>query len=831
MDSSPAFERKSFNGISRVRQLGQRIFLFFTEMTSREEPDTLTNHLFDQLQGGTGDPVSQATLNHLADEMKHQRIWPTFNVPYTGPAGNDNPYERPPDDEPLIDNANDGREDRGASNNENVDSHDNYDNHPNLEHVLYTSENLLDPDVMDGDSEGQGTRSRAIAESQAGVGIIPAEISSSMMNNEPTISGNYSPDTFSSNNETTVESEVPSTESGYQSSASTSSSSNVCSRIGDIEMSPSPEVIETEDSEQASSVPAPPIARDFNNQQEPSVADLSQQVENSQHVPDDFEFDSYEKIFSGPLPISKNRTVGPISSDHGCDFQHQSWSSTTEAASSRTDSGYQSCHSTSSPSTVSFPEVMEADYGEPTSSQCVLYAPSSSSKDSEIFDSKQPKQYCDLDKNASGSFHQVTTKYNFSGSGTSETWSCYYGIGFQHQSPPSLTDAIPSDYVKQKRSAPNSSDQCHHPAKKSRLDGRQLPYSPSASAQRPITQEFNHESCNLNTTTAKKSNRRCKKQRSVTSAPVQLPVSNHDSRNSNPTTFQSNAGSIRQHDIHSPPVQQPDAQEHPLDFLDLKSLHEYAEKKEKYLKKLEGRDTPEEQRVRQRTKVEDESLREEMDRACDYSKKCAQKKKDSFKDRTSKFVERVQQTEGITLNERMAIFSLELDGFLGGKVDNSSREAYETEKRQLVSTGVDSETEQKIQETWELLNEKRTNFQERSQEYKEAAKKAETLKKEEKKNATNSAGSGKSRAKAEMLSAQLDYDIACLDLIISKKAHLASLAHEFAIRCANKIAPRASFDAKKIEDWVHQNGKTKEWNELKSFINANPELRTPNLYN
>ncbi|PIC36090.1 hypothetical protein B9Z55_015213 [Caenorhabditis nigoni] len=859
MDSSPAVQRKTSEVISRLRRFGQKISSLFRQMPSQEEPDTLTNHMFDQLEGGTGDPVSQATFDKLIYEIPDD-WWHIFNdqdVKYSNfpsplRGGNDDPMAEYPDDEPPSDTDTDGREDRGASNNENVDLHDNNGIDPNQEFVLYTSGNLLDPDdVMDGGSEGQGTRSRTIAESQAGIGIIPAEISSSMMNNEPAISENYSLETFSPNNETTVESEVSSTESGYQSSASTSSSINGCSRIGDIEISPSPEVVETkeeptssqykshaetEDVEPTSSTlyasAGPPGARDVNNQQEPTAAEQVT-TENAQLPPDEYEYDSYDAIFSGPLQTPKNQTVGPSSSDHGCDFQHQSWSSTTEATPSRTDSGFQSSPSTSSPSNVSFPELMEAEYGEPAFSQNMLSAPAHPSRanGSEISYSQQPKQYCDMDKNAPGSMHQFTTKYDFSGTGTSEPWPSYYGIGIQHDSLLNMTEAIPSNSVKMKRSSPNSLDQCHHPAKKCRLDRRQLPYSPSVSVQRPITQEFNHESCNLNAKTAKKSNRRCTKQRNATSAPVPLPVSDHDSRNFNPTTFESNVGSIRQHDVHSPPVQQSDAQEHPLDFLDLKPFQEFGEKKEKYLKKLEGRDTPEEQRVRQRTKVEDESVREEMDRNCEYSKKCAKKKKEAINDRMLEFVKRVQEMEDVISKESMGTFSLELDDFLGGRIDNSASEAYETEKRQLFSTDVDSETEQTIQKAWELLNEMITDFKKKSQQYADASKNAENRSKEEKKNATSSPGSAKSRAKSVMEGAQLDYDIACLDLIISKKAQLASLSLEFARRCVNKIAPRASLDAKKIEEWVHRNGKTEEWNELKSFINANPELRSPNLYN
>ncbi|UMM30427.1 hypothetical protein L5515_012315 [Caenorhabditis briggsae] len=771
---SPAVQRKTPNGMSKLRRLGQWISSFFTEMPSQEEPDTLTSHMFDQLQGGAGDPVSRATLNHLADEMKNQGMWPSFNVPYTGPDGNDNPYENPPDDEPPIVTADDGREAGSPSNHEDVDLHDNYDIDPNLEYVIYTSENLLDPDVMDQGGEEQEMMSMINDEFQTSSGMLPYDAVNMLPENEPAPINNDEttvetmefendpPETFFPNNETTMEHEVLITENGYHLSSSTSSSSNVCHGI----VVPSfPGVIETEDGEQGSSAPAqPPRTRDFNSQQDPTVADLSQQVENSLHVPDDLELDSYYKIFSGPLPIPKYRTVGPSSSDHCCDFQHQSWSSTAEAIPSITDSGYQSSPSTSSPSNVSFTEVMETEHGEPTSSQCMF--------------------------------------------GISEPWSSYYGIGFPHQPPPSLTDAIPSDSAKRKRSSPNSSDQFHHPAKKCKLDGRQLPCSDqqacfsspvnvciSDSMQKPVIQDLRHENSDLNATVARKTGRISKKQQTVC----------------------------------SPPVQQSYAQEHPLDFLSLKSFQKYDEKKEKYLKCMGKGDTTEAKRVRQRTNVEDEGVRKEMDRNCDYSKKCAKKKKDAINNGILEFIEKVQEMEEVISIERVAISSLELYNFLGGTVDNSDCKAYETKK--LLSTGFDSQAEQKVQETWKLFGQAKTKFQLKAQEYTAASENAEGLSQDEKKKAIASPGSARSRAKSEMKFAELNYDIVCLDLIISKKAQFLIVAHEFARRSVNKIAPRASSNTEEIMKWVDRNGKTKEWDELKSFVEANPELRRSNLYN
>ncbi|CAP30045.2 Protein CBG10725 [Caenorhabditis briggsae] len=803
------------------------------KMPSQEEPDTLTSHMFDQLQGGAGDPVSRATLNHLvriqillsfpfsfstfqADEMKNQGMWPSFNVPYTGPDGNDNPYENPPDDEPPIVTADDGREAGSPSDHEDVDLHDNYDIDPNLEYVIYTSENLLDPDVMDQGGEEQEMMSMINDEFQTSSGMLPYDAVNMLPENEPAPINNDEttvepmefendpPETFFPNNETTMEHEVLITENGYHLSSSTSSSSNVCHGIV---VTSFPGVIETEDGEQGSSAPAqPPRTRDFNSQQDPTVADLSQQVENSLHVPDDLELDSYDKIFSGPLPIPKYRTVGPSSSDHCCDFQHQSWSSTAEAIPSITDSGYQSALQHHRHPMCLSQKLWRRNMGSrrPANDR---YWPKSANH-SEIFDSQQPKQYCELDKKASGSLHQVTTKYDFSGSGISEPWSSYYGIGFPHQPPPSLTDAIPSDSAKRKRSSPNSSDQFHHPAKKCKLDGRQLPCSDqqacfsspvnvciSDSMQKPVIQDLRHENSDLNATVARKTGRISKKQQTVC----------------------------------SPPVQQSYAQEHPLDFLSLKSFQKYDEKKEKYLKCMGKGDTTEAKRVRQRTNVEDEGVRKEMDRNCDYSKKCAKKKKDAINDVILEFIEKVQEMEEVISIERVAISSLELYNFLGGRVDNSDCKAYETKK--LLSTGFGSQAEQKVQETWKLFGQAKTKFQLKAQEYTAASKNAEGLSKEEKKKTTASPGSARSRAKSEMEFAEINYDIVCLGLIISKKAQLLIVAHEFARRSVNKIAPRASSNTEEIMKWVDRNGKTKEWDELKSFVEANPELRRSNLYN
>ncbi|CAP30047.1 Protein CBG10727 [Caenorhabditis briggsae] len=713
-------------------------------------------------------------LDQLIDEDIGSK---TLNALSTRPADSNDFNEYRPDTD------NDGREDRGASNHENWDLHGIYDFDPDREDLMPLHTELLNDD-----------------ESQTSIGNLPAPISSSMMNNEPAISENDPPGTISSNNETTMDHEVPSTESGYESSPSTSSSSNVCNGIGDIEISPFPEVMETEDGEQESSTPArPPRTRDFNSQQDPTVADLSQQVENSLHVPDDLELDSYDKIFSGPLPIPKNRTVGSNSSDHGNDFQHQSWSSTTEAIPSMIDSEYQSSPSTFSPSNVVFPEVMRMEYQVPTSSQYPFYAPAHPSRgnDSKIFDRQHPKQYCDLDKTTSGLLHQVTTEDYFSGTGISEPWSSYYGISLKHQSRPSLTEENPRHSAKRKRWAPYSNNQRPLLERKIRSDGKELSLkdqqkrlsrpvdvfqSISASMQTPMTQDFEQGSCN-----------------------------------SNATTFESNADSESQYNVDSPPIQQSGAQKYPPDFFDLGSLHKYVKKNQEYLKQLGGGDTTEEKRIRQRTNVEDKNRREMMDRNCDYSKKCAQNKKDAMNARVLEFIEMVEEVKGIESDERLAVFALELDNYMERGVDNSPIEAYQAQKRQLLSTSVDLETERKVQETWELLNKKRNDFEEKSQKYADTAKTAKNYGEEEKKKATNSAGSAKSRAKEKMEYAELEYDIACLDLIISKTPHLSNLALEFARWCANKIAPQVSWDAKKIMEWVHRNGRTKEWEELKSF--------------
>ncbi|ULT97258.1 hypothetical protein L3Y34_005228 [Caenorhabditis briggsae] len=313
--------------------------------------------------------------------------------------------------------------------------------------------------------------------------------------------------------------------------------------------------------------------------------------------------------------------------------------------------------------------------------------------------------------------------------------------------------------------------------------------------QKPVIQDLRHENSDLNATVARKTGRISKKQQTVC----------------------------------SPPVQQSYAQEHPLDFLSLKSFQKYDEKKEKYLKCMGKGDTTEAKRVRQRTNVEDEGVRKEMDRNCDYSKKCAKKKKDAINDVILEFIEKVQEMEEVISIERVAISSLELYNFLGGRVDNSDCKAYETKK--LLSTGFGSQAEQKVQETWKLFGQAKTKFQLKAQEYTAASKNAEGLSKEEKKKTTASPGSARSRAKSEMEFAEINYDIVCLGLIISKKAQLLIVAHEFARRSVNKIAPRASSNTEEIMKWVDRNGKTKEWDELKSFVEANPELRRSNLYN
>ncbi|PIC36074.1 hypothetical protein B9Z55_015205 [Caenorhabditis nigoni] len=342
--------------------------------------------------------------------LEYLLIFSTFpnikmsNIPIFLRGGNDDPMAVYPDEEPPSDTATDRREDLGASNNVNVN--------------------------LDEGAEGQETRSR----SQTSVPIIP--IAAPIMNNEPT--------------RNTMGNELSKMETGYHSSSSTSTPANVCNRFRDIQLSPSPEAMKISYGQPASSqcyAPVrPPRARDFHNQQEPIVEHSSEQVENSQLQPDDFELDSYEKIFSGPLQTPKNQTVGPSSSHHGCDFQHQSWSRTTEAIPSSTDSVYQSSPSTFPPSNAPFPDVMRIEYGGPTSSQCMLYAPAhySSAYDSDVFDGQQPKQYCDLDKSASASLHQATTRNYFPRQGIIEPWSSDYSHNYQHKPLPGIVEVIPS---------------------------------------------------------------------------------------------------------------------------------------------------------------------------------------------------------------------------------------------------------------------------------------------------------------------------------------------------------------------------------------------------
>ncbi|CAO4375117.1 unnamed protein product [Caenorhabditis nigoni] len=714
-----------------------------------EEADAIIDRRIAELEGRRGDPTGSKTSNVLS----------------TGPGGSNNFNEN------HLDTANDGRVDRGASNHVNWDLHGIYDIDPDGRDSLPLYTELLNP-----------------YESQTSIGSLPAPISSSIRNNEPDIFENDPAESFSTNNANPVEYEVPRICRGYQSIPSTSPQYKVFNHFRDIQLSSSPETMEDEKPTSSMSyVPTrPPRARDFYNQQEPTVADLPQQVENSQLPPDEYIYDSHEKIFSGPLANPENQTVGPSSSDHGFDFQHQSWSSTTEAIPSRTNSLYQSSPSTCSPSNVSFPDVMRMKCEGPTSSQYPLCAPAhpSSANDSRIFDRQQPKQYCDQDKNASGSLHQVTIKKYFPRGGIIEQYSFDCGYDFQNQFVPSTTDANPSHSAKQDRWAPYSFNQRPLPAKQFRLDGKKLSpnyqqerfsrpvdlfHGISSSVQNQMAQDFDRESCF-----------------------------------SNGTTFESNDVSIIQYNSLSD--QQPVAQKLSVDFFDLGSFEKYVQKKEMYLKtytenlqKLENLEKLEEGKIgRRRTEPVDEKTREMRAKNRGYRNKSVRNTIEELNKRIFVFVDRFKETEGIISYERLAEFSSELDSFLEGNVDDSNHKTFEAQKRRLLLSGKNSKSEKTVQKTWELFEKSKAELREMK----------------------------KLKRRAEQ---QLEYDIACLDLIISKAPELSNLSFEFARIFVNKIAPKVSWNAERVMEWVHRNGKTKEWEELKSFVEANPALRHPNF--
>ncbi|PIC36087.1 hypothetical protein B9Z55_015211 [Caenorhabditis nigoni] len=613
-----------------------------------------------------------------------------LNAISTGPAGGNDFISN------RRDTANDGREDRGASNRINWDLNGIYEIDQDIEDVFPLYSELLEVEPVDKNSDESA---------QTSVGLPQAQSSSSMMNNEPAISENDPSGTFSSNNETFMDHEVPSTESGYQSSHSTSTQANICNDIGEIEFSCPPEAMETEDEETTSSQcyapDRPPRSRDFNSQQKPTVAVSSKQVnvENSQFLHCDYENDSREK---------------PSSSNQDSYFQ-QSLSSTIATIPPRTDSKYQSGPSTSSSFNIgdglsSFPKVMEIRYAEPTSSQFRRYEPLSSD----------------------------------------------YSNDFQHQYAPSTTEANPNHFAKRKRVAPYSFHQRPLQKRQFRLAEKQLPHR---NQQEPFCSPVDvfHS----------------------IPAPLLNPILqgfDQEGGNSNAATFGSNSGSINQYPPpYPPPLQQPAAQKDSLDFSDLESFQKYVQKEEKYLKKQD--DAKKARQSRKRKPVLDENRRELMNRNIGYYHTHAQNEKNRVNSRISVFLDRVKKVKGILSTEHI----------LEGKLDNSERISYQAQKRILLSTNGDSELIKRIQESKTKFENSEIEFLKKSKEYDEVSEKAKNYSKDEKMKAKGTPGSAKNRAKEKMECEELEYDIACLDHIISKAPQLSNLAMKFANDVPTKL--------------------------------------------
>ncbi|UMM30426.1 hypothetical protein L5515_012314 [Caenorhabditis briggsae] len=228
------------------------------------------------------------------------------------------------------------------------------------------------------------------------------------------------------------------------------------------------------------------------------------------------------------------------------------------------------------------------------------------------------------------------------------------------------------------------------------------------------------------------------------------------------------------------------------------NIERYVEKRNLFSKELE-QDDDTKPRKRRREDVEDSDLRKKMDRNCEYTKKHTKNKENITKKKKLELIEKTNRVElldeVINRNERMATNFLSLNSKLGGTTNEVYWNTYEAHKHLFISKVNEvKENDNSILKIRELFNEKKKEFEEKSEMYEESAIKAKNLPDKEKKRATNSAGSAKSRAKAEMISAELDYDVACLNYIIFQKEWLFNLSMEFAIKQKCIFVERAIFE-------------------------------------
>ncbi|ULT97256.1 hypothetical protein L3Y34_005227 [Caenorhabditis briggsae] len=228
------------------------------------------------------------------------------------------------------------------------------------------------------------------------------------------------------------------------------------------------------------------------------------------------------------------------------------------------------------------------------------------------------------------------------------------------------------------------------------------------------------------------------------------------------------------------------------------NIERYVEKRNQFSKELE-QDDDTKPRKRRREDVEDSDLRKKMDRNCEYTKKHTKNKENITKKKKLELIEKTNRVElldeVINRNERMATNFLSLNSKLGGTANEVYWNTYEAHKHLFISKVNEvKENDNSILKIRELFNEKKKEFEEKSEMYEESAIKAKNLPDKEKKRATNSAGSAKSRAKAEMISAELDYDVACLNYIIFQKEWLFNLSMEFAIKQKGIFVERAIFE-------------------------------------
>ncbi|PIC36089.1 hypothetical protein B9Z55_015212 [Caenorhabditis nigoni] len=188
-----------------------------------------------------------------------------------------------------------------------------------------------------------------------------------------------------------------------------------------------------------------------------------------------------------------------------------------------------------------------------------------------------------------------------------------------------------------------------------------------------------------------------------------------------------------------------------------------------------------------------------MDRNCDYTKKHTKNKEDITKKKKLDFIEKTNRIELLdeVINEleRIATHFLSLNLKLGRTTSEVDWNTYVTHKHLSISILNEfKENDNSILKIREQFSEKNKEFEEKSEMYEESAKKAKNLPEKEKKKATNSAGSAKSRAKTEMVSAELDYDIACLNYIKFQKEWLFNLSLDFAIKQRGIFVERAIFE-------------------------------------